>query len=38
VFLDVYWPDFGREQLEDAIKEYLARDRRFGGLNARSMA
>ena len=38
VFLDVYWPDFGREQLEDAIQEYLARDRRFGGLNARSMA
>jgi undecaprenyl diphosphate synthase len=38
VFLDVYWPDFGREQLENAIKEYLARDRRFGGLNARSMA
>lgn len=38
VFLNVYWPDFGREQLEVAIKEYLARDRRFGGLNARSMA
>jgi undecaprenyl diphosphate synthase len=38
VFLDVYWPDFGREQLEDAIKEYLARDRRFGGLDARSLA
>jgi undecaprenyl diphosphate synthase len=38
VFLDVYWPDFGREQLACAIKEYLGRDRRFGGLNARSMA
>lgn len=38
VFLDVYWPDFGREQLTCAIKEYLGRDRRFGGLNARSMA
>ena len=38
VFLDVYWPDFGHEQLAHAIKEYLGRDRRFGGLNARSMA
>jgi undecaprenyl diphosphate synthase len=35
VFLDVYWPDFGREHLEQAIASYRARDRRFGGLNER---
>lgn len=30
VFPDVYWPDFGREELLDAIKEYSQRERRFG--------
>jgi undecaprenyl diphosphate synthase len=38
VFLDAYWPDFGRELLEDAIAQYHARDRRFGGLSKRSTA
>jgi undecaprenyl diphosphate synthase len=33
VFLDVYWPDFTREHLEDAIAQYRQRDRRFGGLS-----
>lgn len=37
VFLDSYWPDFGREQLEEAIASYRARDRRFGGLTKRSV-
>lgn len=37
VFLNVHWPDFGREQLEAAIGEFRARDRRFGGLATRSM-
>jgi hypothetical protein len=32
VFLDAYWPDFGRELLEQAIAEYHGRDRRFGGV------
>lgn len=36
VFLDAYWPDFGRELLEQAIGEYRRRDRRFGGVVARS--
>ncbi|MBX3421191.1 MAG: di-trans,poly-cis-decaprenylcistransferase [Pirellulaceae bacterium] len=27
------WPDFGREHLAAAIRDYAARDRRFGGLN-----
>ena len=38
VFLDTYWPDFGREQLEAAIAIYRGRNRRFGGLNQRSTA
>jgi undecaprenyl diphosphate synthase len=38
VFLDAYWPDFGRELLEEAIAQYHARDRRFGGLSKRSTA
>ena len=29
-FSPVYWPDFGREALLDAIKAYTARERRFG--------
>ncbi len=31
LFLDVLWPDFGREHLEAAIEEYARRERRFGG-------
>jgi undecaprenyl diphosphate synthase len=38
IFLDTYWPDFGREHLEQAIAEYRARDRRFGGLSKRTSA
>tara|TARA_R110002096_G_scaffold151307_10_gene313824 strand:- start:1197 stop:1946 length:750 start_codon:yes stop_codon:yes gene_type:complete len=30
VFLDVLWPDFNREVLEQALDEYGGRDRRFG--------
>jgi undecaprenyl diphosphate synthase len=33
VFLDTLWPDFGELQLTDAIRQYQARDRRFGGRN-----
>ncbi|CAN5879384.1 isoprenyl transferase [soil metagenome] len=32
VFTDVLWPDFRRQHLVDAISEYQARDRRFGGV------
>jgi undecaprenyl diphosphate synthase len=32
VFTEVLWPDFRRADLIDAIREYQARDRRFGGL------
>jgi undecaprenyl diphosphate synthase len=31
VFLDVLWPDFSRLHLEDAIRQFNARERRFGG-------
>ena len=34
VFLDSYWPDFNKEQLEQAIRQFHARSRRFGGLAA----
>ena len=38
VFVDEYWPDFTRATLEDAIATYRNRERRFGGLQARSTA
>jgi undecaprenyl diphosphate synthase len=31
VFTDVLWPDFRREHLAEAIREFQRRDRRFGG-------
>ena len=31
LFLDVLWPDFGKDHLEAAIAEYTRRERRFGG-------
>jgi len=31
LFLDVLWPDFGRDHLEAAFAEFARRDRRFGG-------
>jgi undecaprenyl diphosphate synthase len=38
VFLDAFWPDFGRDLLDKALAEYAARNRRFGGLSHRSRA
>ena len=32
VVIDTLWPDFREEHLIGAIREYLARERRFGGL------
>ena len=31
VFVDGFWPDFGREQLRATLDEYARRRRRFGG-------
>jgi undecaprenyl diphosphate synthase len=36
VFSPVYWPDFDRATLEAAIEEYRRRERRFGGLIAKT--
>jgi undecaprenyl diphosphate synthase len=32
VFTDLYWPDFRRQNLFDAVGEYQHRERRYGGL------
>jgi undecaprenyl diphosphate synthase len=32
VFTDVLWPDFRREHLFEAVREFQQRDRRFGGV------
>jgi undecaprenyl diphosphate synthase len=36
VFVQTHWPDFDRATLEAAIAEYRRRERRFGGLVART--
>src|SRR5215475_14440822 len=36
VFVPTYWPDFDRAALESAITEYRRRERRFGGLVAKT--
>ncbi len=30
IFTECYWPDFGREQLSQAMEEYRGRERRYG--------
>lgn len=34
VFMPCYWPDFGPDQLEEAIGFFASRERRFGGIAA----
>lgn len=34
LFTDVLWPDFTREHLYEAVREYQRRDRRFGALDS----
>ncbi len=34
VFQDILWPDYGPDALKQAVDEFRARDRRFGGRNA----
>lgn len=36
VFVPTYWPDFDRATLEAAIREYQQRERRYGGLVAKT--
>lgn len=33
MFFDIYWPDFDRSHLEEAIQSFTMRDRRFGALS-----
>ena len=33
IFTEVLWPDFRKQHLADAIREFQARERRFGGVN-----
>ncbi len=37
-FTDVFWPDFGAAALEDAIRSYSTRERRFGQTNQQLLA
>ncbi|OHB71740.1 MAG: di-trans,poly-cis-decaprenylcistransferase [Planctomycetes bacterium RBG_16_43_13] len=30
----LFWPDFGKKELYDAIRDFSTRERRFGGLNS----
>lgn len=34
LFLPIYWPDFSDHHFEEALKEYSARDRRYGGVRS----
>jgi undecaprenyl diphosphate synthase len=36
VFVPIHWPDFDKAALEEAIAEYARRERRFGGLVAKT--
>ncbi len=36
VFVPLHWPDFDKAALADAIAEYARRERRFGGLAAKT--
>jgi undecaprenyl diphosphate synthase len=38
VFQPCYWPDFGPDQLAEAIDAFTRRERRFGGLAAQDIA
>ena len=36
VFVPIYWPDFDRQALDEAVAVYRQRERRFGGLAAKA--
>jgi undecaprenyl diphosphate synthase len=38
VFLEVNWPDFGRDALAGALETFAARSRRYGGRDERERA
>jgi undecaprenyl diphosphate synthase len=36
LFTDTLWPDFRREDLFEAVREFQRRERRYGGVEASS--
>ena len=38
LFLDALWPDFGRDTLLAALRQFASRDRRFGAVDSESAA
>lgn len=38
VFMPCYWPDFGPAELSEAVESFMSRERRFGGVVARTAA
>ena len=38
LFLDILWPDFGRQALTEALETFAQRERRFGALNSEAVA
>ena len=36
VFMDTLWPDFTKDDLDRAVKEFSLRDRRFGGVKSKN--
>ncbi len=38
IFLDAFWPDFGRDLLAQSLTEFASRKRRFGGISQVSSA
>lgn len=38
VFVDCLWPDFSNDTFDQAIQEYQARDRRYGGIETESQS
>ena len=38
VFLTCYWPDFTQEHFSEALRQYAARERRFGGVMPQGVA
>ena len=38
VFLSCYWPDFTQEHFSEALRQYAARERRFGGVMPQGVA
>lgn len=37
IILDTLWPDFGEKEIDECVKEFYSRSRRFGGLDTNSV-